>query len=558
VRSDHLARFAAIALVFCCVEARAAVAPPLITPKGIVTSAAFGPPLLPGGAIAQGSVFCIFGSNLGPAVAVQVSAFPLQNALAGVSIQVIQGEISVAAIPLYVSAGQINALMPSTAPTGMVSIQVTFNGQKSNMSPVVVAINAPAIYTSTGAGLGPGSIQNFVSVAVQPTNSAKLTAKPGQVVTLWLTGLGPVANDTVAPTVGNLPFKVEVWVAGIPATVQYSGRTSCCAGIDQIDFTVPANAPNSCFAPVQVRVAGTAVSAAVTMAIDSQGNACADPNPTTTSYARGANIGTMVLIRRTFHVDASGNTAAEDVTVDQALGDFEKSSGADYAFDPSAALPPPGSCTVYSVTGDLSESGNVFISGGSTILDTGAVTVTGQTGTLPLMQFSSGATSIYATLFGSTGLLPANLQQSPLFLNPGNFTINGAGGKDVGAFKAAVAVNAGVTWTNEAQVTTVVRSQGLTVTWSGSSGTVGVGGMGVDLPTNSSTAFLCTALPGTNSFTVPGWVLANVPVTRANSGDSISAVALLSATTPVQITASGLNDSAAFFLLMTAKAVTFQ
>jgi hypothetical protein len=57
---------------------------------------------------------------------------------------------------------------------------------------------------------------------------------------------------------------------------------------------------------------------------------------------------------------------------------------------------------------------------------------------------------------------------------------------------------------------------------------------------------------------VPDWVLANVPATRANGADSFSAVALLSATTPVQFAATGLSNSSAFFVLMQAKAVTFQ
>lgn len=557
MRCDGWVRLAAIALVVYCGEAQAAQSAPFITPKGIVSSASLGPPLLPGGAIAQGSVFAVFGSNLGPTTAVQVSSFPLQTALASVSIQVIQGQTSLAAIPLYVSATQINAIMPSTAPTGLVSVQVTYNGQKSNMAPVVVAINAPSIYTSTGAGTGPGSIQNFISVTVQPTNSAKLTAQPGQVVTLWLTGLGPVANDTVAPTVENLPFKVEVWVAGLPATVQYSGRTSCCSGIDQIDFTVPAGVPNSCFAPVEVRVAGTAVSAAVTMAIDSQGNPCTDPNPMTTSYTQGGNLGNVMLIRRMFHEDASGASPAVDVTVDQALGNFQKASGAAYAFNPSAALPPPGSCTVYSVNGDLSEDTDVFILSAG-VLNAGNLSVTGPSGTLPLTQYLETDYDVYAAQFGSTGLLPGSLSQSPLFLNAGNFQINGQGGPDIGAFTAAVAVNAGVSWSNESQITAVTRSQGLTVTWSGSAGSVGIGGIGVDYPTNSSTAFLCVAPAGTNSFTVPGWVLANVPATRPNASDSFSAVSLLSATAPAQFTATGLNNGAAFFLLMQVKAVSFQ
>src|SRR4051812_30982722 len=78
-------------------------AAPLISPKGIVNAATFSPPLLPGGAIAQGSIFSIFGAEIGPTTAASAIAFPLQTSMSGVSIKVIQGQKSVDAIPLYVS-----------------------------------------------------------------------------------------------------------------------------------------------------------------------------------------------------------------------------------------------------------------------------------------------------------------------------------------------------------------------------------------------------------------------------------------------------------------------
>src|SRR6185295_8609084 len=97
---------------------------------------------LPGGAIAQGSIFSVFGSGIGPAVPSQVSKFPLGTTFGDVSMKVIQGATSVDAIPLFVSSTQVNALMPSNAPTGMVSIQLTFSGAKSNMAPVRVVQNS--------------------------------------------------------------------------------------------------------------------------------------------------------------------------------------------------------------------------------------------------------------------------------------------------------------------------------------------------------------------------------------------------------------------------------
>jgi len=103
-------------------------------------------PGLPGGAIAQGSIFSIFGTNLGPASSPAL-AFPLVTTLGGVSIKVTQGTNSVNAIPLFVSPGQINALMPSNTPLGLVSVQATLNGKTGNPSPVRVVASSLGIFS---------------------------------------------------------------------------------------------------------------------------------------------------------------------------------------------------------------------------------------------------------------------------------------------------------------------------------------------------------------------------------------------------------------------------
>src|SRR5580693_279586 len=111
---------------------------PVIHPHGIVNAASFFAPGLPAGSIARGSIFSIFGTALGPAQGVQVSAFPLQNALSGVTITITQGNSVVNAIPLFVRRDQINAVMPSNAPLGSVSVRVVYNNAFSNPSPVYV------------------------------------------------------------------------------------------------------------------------------------------------------------------------------------------------------------------------------------------------------------------------------------------------------------------------------------------------------------------------------------------------------------------------------------
>src|SRR5215470_4589296 len=104
--------------VIVCAATGSALAQPLIYQKGVVNTASVMAPDLPGGAIAQGSIFSIYGTGLGPATGVKVNAFPLQNTFQGVSISVFQGTTTVNALPIYVSATQINAVMPSNAPRG--------------------------------------------------------------------------------------------------------------------------------------------------------------------------------------------------------------------------------------------------------------------------------------------------------------------------------------------------------------------------------------------------------------------------------------------------------
>lgn len=165
---------------------------PLVYSRSIFNAASYMPAGIPAGAIAQGSVFTLFGANLGPATAVTANSFPLSNNLGGVTITVTQGSNTVNAIPVYVSASQINAIMPSNAPLGTASLRVLFNNAPSNFTPVRIANTAFGIFTALGTGLGPGVVQNFVSQTNQPINEPKITAQPGQTITLWGTGLGPV------------------------------------------------------------------------------------------------------------------------------------------------------------------------------------------------------------------------------------------------------------------------------------------------------------------------------------------------------------------------------
>jgi uncharacterized protein (TIGR03437 family) len=228
------------------------------------------------GTIAQGSQFIVFGENLGPAQLVPAASYPLSNRLGGTSITVMSGTAILDCPMVYSAAGVAAAILPSNTPIGRGSVSLTYNGQPTPFPVTInVVASAPGIYTSTSSGLGPG-------VFTTPDGILKtfaITAKPGDTVVAWATGLGPIsAPDNVAPsTFPNFPG-VEVFVGTQAATVVYAGRTACCAGVDQINFTVPAGV-SGCYVPVVVSSGGM-LSNFVSLAVNINGGPCSDTGPT--------------------------------------------------------------------------------------------------------------------------------------------------------------------------------------------------------------------------------------------------------------------------------------
>jgi uncharacterized protein (TIGR03437 family) len=535
--------------------------PPLIYNRSIYNAASFMPAGVPAGAIAQGSIFTIFGAQLGPTKAVTASSFPLGTTLGGVSITVVQGSTSVSAIPVYVSAGQINAIMPSKAPLGMVSLQVVVNNARSNMAPVQVVGSAFGTFTANGTGIGPGVLYNFVAQNNQPINSPNVTAKPGQVITLWGTGLGPIATaDNVPPTAGNLPVQVQVFVGGQPATVQYSGRSTCCSGVDQVVFTVPSNAPSGCWVPVYVKTAGTTISNFVTMAIGTKPGVCTtDVLPqVTSSFVTGLKIGEALVTRADTYHDV-GVIAPVDVTAEYHVSFAFQPDPGQFPFNPALAFPPSGSCTVYALQGDML-NGNALPGMAPTTmpLDMGApFLLTGPTGSKTLTYGFSGARAGYIG-----GMITNNILPDTLFLEPGAYTVQGFGGMDVGPFSTSFTIPPALTWTNRLQTNVVPRSQPLTVSWTGgdTGQVVAMLGFGEDLPTNSSAVFVCIAPLGSTSFTIPTDMMANLPATRANPLQSKDIIYLLalSGSSLKSIAAKGLDVGLTSFYSIIGKMVVLQ
>ena len=516
--------------------------------------------------IAQGSLFVVFGYNLGPANLVQVSTFPLPNVLSGTSVTLTSGSMTLSCPMIYTSSAQVAAILPSNTPLGTAQITVAYNGVTdpagfSNTTQVTVAASSEGLFTTTSSGLGAGIFTALDGSLKTLANSAK----PGDVVTAWGTGLGAIGSpDNVLPT-SFPPFpNVQVWVGGQSAQVAYAGRSGCCAAVDQISFTVPTVA-NGCNVPVTV-VSGGNSSNAVTIPVSGSGGACGDSGPTLptsvlTKAAAGqpvklalisvgptaiAGIGqpqaVAASLSAALHTNVSEADAARLIRAYQtgsaravrtamakyasqwkALDARSKSSliakisrsqesiSADFggfssevalATVISAQFPPMGECLVLPASiGSLYGLGSV-----GTGLDAGSsLMLTGAAGSYSLQNTNKGQ---YQALFGASAAGP----NIPL----GTYTISGTGGKDVGAFSATVTVAGHLAISNKSSLATVDRTQPLTVTWTG--GTAGnyvlIGGGSTHGP---HSYFACAEDAGKGTFTIPGYILSSInPTTAAN------------------------------------------
>ncbi len=517
---------------------------PFVYYRAVLNGASFAPPGLPNGSIARGSIFSVFGRGLGPAEGVQVSAFPLQESLAGVSIEVCQGASCVAAIPLFVRADQINAILPSNAPLGEASLRVSFNGEAGNSSPIEVAGSSVGLFSVSSAGSGPGVIQNFVSQVDQPVNSGLVPARPGQVVTLWATGLGAALGaDTVAPQAGDLPVNVEIWVGNARVTNKlYSGRSPCCAGVDQIVFEIPGDAPAGCWVPVHVRTAGRIVSNSVTMAIGE--GTCSDAhNPLQPTLTAGGKLAALLGDRYETTVDVEGLPGRTD-RPEWAQFYLRQERPGGFAFDRILSLPPLGACSTQGLAGDAvrqplppSPPSLGWLDGGSSVT----------------FAANGGSLRVAVSKVGAGAFVAGAANPDTQFLFEGvEGRISSPGGTNVGPVSGSITVGPRPTWTNQSEVREVAAGAPLEISWSAPDADgryVSIVGAAVNVTANATGRFHCLVEASAGAFTVPGWATANLPATDSNlfEADAAIAVGLSPMGSAGQVTGEGLDAGAAVF-----------
>jgi len=142
----------------------------------------------------------------------------------------------------FISAGQINAIVPTDSNQGPVNVVVTNNGQTSDAASVNLQPFAPGWFTFNGTNAIATRNPDGALIGDPTKTSGTTPAKPGDVIILWGTGFGPTnpaTPDGQLPTVGTpLATPPTVTVGNLPAQF-IGGAISQFAGLYQIAVTVP-------------------------------------------------------------------------------------------------------------------------------------------------------------------------------------------------------------------------------------------------------------------------------------------------------------------------------
>ncbi|MGA3072208.1 MAG: hypothetical protein ABSG56_00815 [Bryobacteraceae bacterium] len=490
-------------------SAAIALAQPVIGGSA-VSSASYRTPGMPGSGVAQGSIFIIFGTGLGPTALVEATTFPLQTTLGGTSVSVTVGGAQQDAILLYTYSYAVAAILPSTTPVGSGTFTVTYNGQISAPAPIQVVASAFGIYTLNEQGSG----QAIATDTNYNVNTIIHTFHPGDYVTLWGTGLGAInASDATVPPFGNVG-SVTVYVGNAPASVvTYHGRSGF-AGLDQINFQIPAGV-TGCYVPVAVQAGGVPgnIGNMTTIAVSAIGTeTCSDSvmgQDLVNQLAAGQTVD-FGYIRLESWVARYISDSAGNATEDFGIATFSEYTPA------NAGLAQYGVSSGYCVAVDCStECGGANLIGFSLSdsspaqLDAGAALTIGYPITsLPQAQFESGFYEAY--LSGNGRFLYSAF----------TYPVTGTGGAAVGAFSVNDVTgipSATLAGLNNAQ--TVPLSGDLKIQWTGGNpalqnGQVTISAESWNQPTSNTyqIEFLqCTAPASAQEFTIPAWVLAALP-----------------------------------------------
>ncbi len=513
-------------------------------------------PGLPNYGTAQGSVFVVYGTGMGPSTIVTTPALPYQTSLGGTSITVTVAGTTVNALVVYTLATQVAAILPSNTPVGTGTLTLTYNNA-SGSTPITVVASNFGILSVNQTGTGPV----VATHADYSVISGASTANTGETIIIWGTGLGPLpagVSDATSPgSAGANIGTITIWLGGVQATnVRYHGRNPSDPGLDQINFDIPSGV-SGCYVSLVIQTANQ-VSNTTTLAVSPNGTTCSDADGISFSSlssvlnsSGSVRLGTAGVTQTQLSF-AVGGISSNTTTVTGSAR-FEKYSGLQLSSSGSPfAYPSIGSCTDTIIYPNSSSTPTVNATG----LDAGT----------PIVLTPPSGSSVNLTTDPQVGKGYYSTAANALTSMPsGNWKFAGPGGTDVGAFNASLTVPAALTWSNETTVTAspVGRSQALKLTWTGGdpNSYVIIEGFSINpSPAVSGSVgafFLCVAPTAPGSFTIPPSVLLSLPATGATQ-TSFGALYLGSIAAPQPFTAPGIDFGYVYSSSLSGTNVTWQ
>jgi hypothetical protein len=341
---------------------------------------------------------------------------------------------------------------------------------------------------------------------------------------LWGTGLGADPNsdlDGKSSTDQTAAGQVRVLVGGIEVTPAYAGRSYGSPGLDQINFTVPPNVATGCFVSLQVR-AGGRLSNLGSIAVGEAGkSACSHPTLSESQLSKLDQGGSLVVgsldldkISTKMSVPGLGSFTSSTESVSGSFGRYT----IDAVGAASFSVVQMGACTVFKRVGTTDD---IAAGAPPVALDAGAqLLLNGPNATNKAIPRDPSTKSYSVTLY-SSGIGGFGGSGTENTLTQGTYTITGAGGTDIGAFKASMDFPGSFVWTNQNNIADPIpRGSALPITWTGGgTGLVAIAGAALrqtggtqQNPIYEATLFSCVAQASAGSFTVPSSVLQQLPV----------------------------------------------
>lgn len=224
----------ALAVLFCGAASGQA---PSYSAAGIVNASDYSP-----GPFAPNSVLSLFGTTLSYAAQpIAVSPDTMNGDLLPTTLGDVHVLVDNQPAPLlYVSATQINFLVPSTEIPGTSVVQVIRQSIAGPAVNITLVTAAPALFPLNGYVLAQDFNNNYAGI------TPDAPAHSGDMIVLYATGLGytqPAYNPYEVPTTAaNATVVPSVLLNGTaidPSLIKYAGVTPQSAGLYQINFLLP-------------------------------------------------------------------------------------------------------------------------------------------------------------------------------------------------------------------------------------------------------------------------------------------------------------------------------